>query len=91
MAGKKRRGFITYKSYLFREKDPIIDAMRTAFSDSGKTVAQASNESGVSKTTISNWFHGKTRKPQFCTVSAFVSAVGKSGIRYRNGKPHFTD
>lgn len=91
MAGKKHRGFITYKSYLFKEKDPVIDAMRTAFSDSKRTVKNVADESGVSPTTISNWFHGKTRKPQFCTVSAVATSLGKSGIRYRNGKPHFID
>lgn len=91
MAGKKRRGFLTYKSYVFREKDPIIDALRTAFSDSGKSYAQLHEQSGVAASTFHNWFHGKTRKPQFCTISATAIALGKVGIRFRNGKPYFTD
>lgn len=91
MSGKKRRGFITYKSYLFREKDPVIDAMRTAFSDSKKSYKEVTDASGVATTTMRNWFHGKTRKPQFCTVSAVATALGKAGVRYRNGKPYFID
>lgn len=91
MAGKKKRGFITYRSYLFKEKDPIIDVVRTSFSDSGKSYKKVADESGVTPTTLSNWFHGKTRKPQFCTVSAVLGALGKSGIRYKNGKPYLID
>ncbi len=91
MAGKKKRGFITYRSYLFREKDPVIDLVRTAFSDSKKSYKKTADESGVSPTTIANWFHGKTRKPQFCTISAVLLALGKGGIKFRNGKPYLTD
>ena len=53
----------TYKSYSFTEKDPIIDEVRTVFQDSGKTKQWVEDESGVTSTTLHNWFEGKTRKP----------------------------
>jgi hypothetical protein len=76
-----------YKSYMFKDKDPIIDAMRTAFADSGDTYSKASELSGVSGTTMSNWFKGKTRRPQFATVAAFCTSQGKHGIIFGKDGP----
>ena len=87
MAKRAKRGFITYKSYLFREKDPVIDALRTAVSDSGKSYLGVQNDSGVSATTVHNWFHGKTKRPQFATVTAVARALGKKNINISTGKP----
>lgn len=75
---KNGRGFLTpYKSYMFREKDPIIDKARTIVQDSGLTRKEIHEKSGVSVGTMSNWFNGATRRPQFCTVAAVVGACGK--------------
>ncbi len=87
---KGKRGFIRYKSYLFVDKDPIIDAFRTARSDKGLSYAELSAESGVSATTFRNWEHGKTRRPMFSTVMAAVNALGKKLVT-KNGKPHLID
>lgn len=89
--GKKKRGFITYKSYLFKEKDPVIDLIRTARSDTKMSYADLRDESGVSASTIHNWEHGKTRRPMFATAFAVVLALGKKGIGYRGGKPYLID
>jgi len=87
MANKKGSLHL-YKSYMFRDKDPIIDALRTAWDDSGDTYTKVSQRSSVSTTTMHNWFSGKTRKPQFATVAAFAIAVGKTGIIFgSNGQP----
>ena len=43
----------------------------------GKYRIVGSHESGVSTTTLRNWFHGATRRPQFCTVNAVARALGK--------------
>lgn len=83
---KRRRGFIKYRSYLFVDKDPIIDQIRTARSDTRKTFRQVHEKSGVSVATIRNWEHGKTRRPQFATVMAVINALGKSLVT-KNGKP----
>lgn len=68
-------GVLTYITYAFKDKDPVIDEMRTIVKDSGKSYAQISAESGVSPTTPRNWFYGNTRRPQFATVKAMAIAL----------------
>jgi DNA-binding phage protein len=80
MAKTAKRGIIRYKSYLFIDKDPVIDALRTSVSQAHVRYTQLAEDSGVSSTTISNWFVGKTRRPQFCTVMAVTKALGKKGV-----------
>lgn len=82
----------TYKSYLFRDKDPIIDAYRTLHSGSKSTYKQTHEKSGVSISTLRNWDRGTTKRPQFCTISAAARADGAKGIRFANdGTPKFVD
>jgi len=90
---KRDRGVLrTYKSYLFTEKDPVIDAVRTAISDSGLTLKQIHQKSSVSNSTVHNWLHGKTKKPLFCTCWAVARACGKRGMTMgRDGTPKFID
>jgi hypothetical protein len=77
-----------YKSYMFKDKDPIIDAMRTAYEDAGGSYKHISARSGVASSTVYNWFSGKTRRPQFATVAEFAIACGKHGIVFgSNGEP----
>ena len=73
----KRTYLKPYKSYVFRDKDPIIDVLRTAVADSKRKYSAIQEDSGVSTTTLYNWFHGATRRPQFCTVNAVARALGK--------------
>jgi len=92
MAKKDRGALKTYKSYNFIDKDPIIDELRTAYSDAGLTMTKLAELSSVSNSTMSNWFKGKTKRPQFCTVSAVARAAGKKGIRWSsNGAPKLID
>lgn len=93
MAKNGKRGALRlYKSYSFIDKDPVIDAVRTARSDAKASYTELSINSGVSVTTLRNWEHGKTRRPQFSTVSAVARALKKTGIKYgRDGKPSFID
>jgi hypothetical protein len=65
-----------YDTYLFRDKDPIVDEMRTAWQRSNKKISTLAVTSGVSYGTIQNWFQGKTRSPQTATASAFMGAMG---------------
>ena len=79
MAKRKTvRGFIPYKSYLFRDKDPVIDQVRTAVEDSGMTFKEIHDASDVSTSTVYNWFYGNTRRPQFATVEAVARACGQT-------------
>jgi DNA-binding phage protein len=68
-----------YKSYNFIDKDPIIDYTRTkVFANGGpKKIADAS---GVSPTTLYNWYNKKTRRPQFSTVAAVLLACGETTL-----------
>lgn len=69
-------GLKLYKSYSFRDKDPIIDKLRTMVQDEGVKYSDISEESGVSTSTIYNWFHGTTLRPQFASVMAVTRALG---------------
>lgn len=74
-----KRGYLKpYKSYVFREKDPIIDKCRTVVQDSGLSYAEISDASGVSTACMAGWFGGKTRRPQFATLNAVGRACGKT-------------
>lgn len=92
-SGSSKNGSLrTYRSYLFVDKDPIIDALRTAVSESHKSYTEIHAASDVSVGTMRNWFHGKTRRPMFSSVSAVVRALGKRNIRYTSkGVPHLGD
>lgn len=67
-----------YKTYVFRDKDPVIDVVRTVVEDSKKTWTNIALESGVSRNTLRNWFLGTTKRPQFATIAAVVSSCGFS-------------
>lgn len=89
MARKKApRGFIRepYKSYLFRNKDPVIDELRTIKADGQFTDKFISEQSGVSATTLHNWWKGKTQRPQSASVEATGRAMGKRRVWTNNRK-----
>jgi transcriptional regulator with XRE-family HTH domain len=74
-----------YKSYVFRQVDPIVDALQPALRS--HKAAELSKLSGVSASTMSNWKKKKTRRPQFCTVTAVALAAGYYGIDFVDGVP----
>jgi DNA-binding phage protein len=79
---KGRRTLGVYKSYNFIDKDPIIDYARTkVFANGGPS--KMAKASGVTSTTLYNWFKGKTRRPQFATVAAVLLACGESQLDLR--------
>lgn len=88
--GKKKRGFIRYRSYMFVDKDPIIDCIRTARSEKKLSYTQLHEKSDVAVATVRNWEHGKTRSPMFKTVMAVINAMGKK-LGSRGGKPFLHD
>ena len=70
---------LVYRTYNFIDKDPIIDQTRTVLQDvlgKEKFIGRASKLSGVSSSTLRNWFEGDTRRPQYATIAATLSAVG---------------
>lgn len=87
---KKRIPHVTvYDSYRFlpEEKDPIIDAMRTIVEREGQSYQKIHEHGGPAVGTMSQWFTGSTRRPQFVTVAAFARALGYDvQITKRRGK-----
>ena len=79
-----------YRSYRFRDKDPIIDRVRTAIQESGMSYQDIHNKEGIATTTLYNWMSGPTRRPQFCTVMAVLRSCGvdlkETPYSLRNGK-----
>lgn len=74
---KAKRTLGVYRSYNFTDFDPVIDKVRTIVQDANTTYKKIHEDSGVSRTTMSNWFNGKTRRPQFATVNAVARALGQ--------------
>lgn len=67
-----------YRTYMFKDKDPVIDHLRTAMN--GHKWSKVSTDSGVSVGTLSNWFVGETKRPQFATVAAVARSLGPEGV-----------
>jgi uncharacterized protein YerC len=65
---------------LFRDKDPVIDHLRTAVQKDGKSYNEIGLRSGVKGATLRNWFHGPTRRPQFATIAAVARSLGNDGV-----------
>jgi hypothetical protein len=70
-----------YTTYMFRDKDPVIDYLREAKARVGISNSKIAKTSvGLSANTLHNWFEGKTRRPQFCTVMAAARGIGPEGV-----------
>lgn len=77
----------SYKTYMFRDKDPVIDELRTMFQDTGVAYSQVGNETGIAEGTIHNWFHGETRRPQSASIEAVGRFFGKKRV-WQNFDPN---
>src|SRR4030095_9575024 len=73
---RKRGSLGLYRSYNFVNKDPVIDRIRTIMATEHVDNKDASIISGVSRTTLHNWFDGKTRRPQYAPIAAVVRSLG---------------
>ena len=65
-----------YKSYNFKDKDPVIDHLRTLVQDSGASYQELRDQSGVSTSCMYGWFNGKTRRPTHAAVAAVAAVLG---------------
>jgi hypothetical protein len=66
-----------YKSYSFKDHDPILDAIDTVHTLAGRpTFKKLSEDSGVSVTTLGNWRSRKTKQPRSAGVEAVLRAMG---------------
>lgn len=64
-----------YKSYNFKDKDPIIDRLRTIIDGHGLSYEQVANDTGLTQRTIWNLFSGPTKYPRYSTVARIVIAL----------------
>lgn len=65
-----------YKSYSFKDKDPIVDRIRTIRDGLGWNNTRLAEESGVSLGCIWRQLDGPTKRPQHATVAAQLGAMG---------------
>jgi hypothetical protein len=67
-----------YRTYRYIDKDPVIDKVRTVIQDEGlfKNLRLVHELSGVSRTTLDNWFHGDTKRPTNPTIEAVLTSLG---------------
>jgi transcriptional regulator with XRE-family HTH domain len=73
------RGFLrVYRTYSYVDKNPVIDKVRTLIQDEGlmKELKIVHEISGVSTSTLDNWFNGETRSPQHATIAAVITSLG---------------
>ena len=73
------RGFVrVYRTYNYVDKNPVIDKVRTLVQDEGliKKLGVVHELSGVSTSTLDNWFNGTTRSPQHATIAAVITSLG---------------
>ena len=87
----------TYKAYLFRDKDPVIDEMRTMIQkemngtypakDRDRAlkhgIKEIADNGGPTYTAMRSWFFGKTRRPQSATIEAAGRALGYKRVWQR--------
>lgn len=65
-----------YKTYLFKDKDPVIHEVEDTMKREGFTIARIEALSGVTANTMRNWFYGATKRPNNATVQAVMRAMG---------------
>ena len=73
------RGFLrVYRTYNYVDKNPVIDKVRTLVQDEGliRKLGVVHELSGVSTSTLDNWFNGTTRSPQHATIAAVITSLG---------------
>lgn len=82
------KGYKSYLSYNFIDKDPIIDEVRTIIADEGISFAQVERASGVTSATLRNWFYGQTKRPCSATVEAVLRGMGYERQIVKAGVTH---
>ncbi|MGY3615631.1 hypothetical protein [Bradyrhizobium sp. USDA 10063] len=74
------KGFLRiYRTYNpLGGRNPVIDKVKTLVEDEGliKKLGIVHEISGVSTSTLNNWFKGETRSPQHATIAAVITSLG---------------
>lgn len=81
-----------YKSYMFRNKEPAIDELRTVIEDHfGKRITrnqlrQIEKSGGPTAGCMNGWFFGATKRPQNATLEAAGRAIGYKRVWVKEKK-----
>jgi transcriptional regulator with XRE-family HTH domain len=62
--------------YRFVDRDPILELVANAITDSGLSLKAIENRCGVTSKTIAKWMNGGTRRPQNLTIEFVLRAIG---------------
>jgi hypothetical protein len=71
-----------YKSYVFKDKDPAIDTMRTLVEDhfgqrvNNEVLREIETDGGPSLGCMRGWFFGETKRPTNPTLEAAGRSMG---------------
>jgi hypothetical protein len=83
MARPPRSGTMRiYKAYFFRGADPAIAEVKSFVG--GRTMKSIEKDGGPASSTMSNWFKGKTKRPQNATLEAAGRALGMKRVWVSN-------
>lgn len=91
----KRGALKTYKAYLFRDKDPSIDVLRTLVEQhygeriKGRMLKDIEEIGGPTAGCMAGWFFRDTKRPQNATLEAAGRALGyeRRWVRQRANRP----
>lgn len=70
----------TYKYYLFKDKNPIIDRLRTILKDFGWSYQKLAEETGLSYGCVWGLFEGATIDPRHSTAARIALAFGRADM-----------
>jgi hypothetical protein len=84
MAKRKNTKIKVTGTYLFVEKDPVIDIVRTFTENEARrrkvpistVISEACSRAPLSPSTPANWFFGDTRRPISASVESYGRALG---------------
>ena len=72
----------TYRAYFFRGADPAIAEVKSFVGN--HKLGQIEKDGGPASSTMSNWFNGKTKRPQNATLEAAGRALGMKRVWVTN-------
>lgn len=77
------------RSYNYVDKDPEIDRFRTLYQKDRVKESDLAVLAGLSGSTVTNMFGGKTRRPQHTTFAKMAGALGYKYELVRDDRPNY--
>jgi len=64
------------RGYRWKDQDPVLELMNRVITDSGWSLLNIQDKSGVAASTMRKWQLGEVRRPQNFTVESVLTALG---------------